>query len=152
MPHLNVDDALALPANARYEHLLRRAVETKLLWSLGDGEGFALLHDPDSGSHVPVWPDADLAAACAPPGFPLEPQAIELLNWMEHWTAELLADSCSIAAFPTPDGVGVSIGPAPFREDLENELKRQAGINVTTEFSLSPPAPDALPEADPHAG
>jgi hypothetical protein len=115
---------LSLPASERYEYLLQRVAEGKRLWSLGDGEGFALLRDEAGIEHLPVWPEEVFAAVCAPDGFPLKPQPIELLAWVEHWVPDLLGGERRVAAFPTPDGAGVSLPPGQFRDDLEAELIR----------------------------
>ncbi len=82
----------------------------------------------DSGSEqVPVWPHDRYAKACALGAWEgMVPRSVQLEEWLEHWTAELVDGGTTVAVFQTPEGFGVPVLPERVAEDLETELARLA--------------------------
>lgn len=124
-----------LPAPGRYEHLVKRAADTGQLWALRSDDGWVLAADDEGREIVPVWPHPRYAEACATGAWQgSTPAPIDVHDWLERWTPELVSSSRLVGIFqvdsqpgaamdatvrrrPTgrviPDGVGTRWGELP---------------------------------------
>lgn len=112
-----------LPPPGRYAHLVKRAADYEELWALRTEEGWTLGADDDGREFLPVWPHPRYAEACANGGWQgSTPAAIEIHEWLESWTPDLVASSRLVGIFPVDDQPAAAIDPAAFAADLEDEL------------------------------
>ncbi len=113
-----------LPATKRYEHLVKRAADTGQLWALQSQDGWVLGADDDGREFLPVWPHPRYAEAAATGGWQGTTAApIDVHDWLESWTAELVEASRLVGIFPVEDQPGAAIEPGAFAADLMGELE-----------------------------
>jgi hypothetical protein len=113
----------ALPGSRRYTYFLKRVADWGNVWSLAQGDGWALASDESGQELVPVWPHPRFAAACASgvwTGY--APRAVDLAAWMDKWIPGMHRDKRSVAVFPIPSHKGVIVTPDRLNDDLKQEL------------------------------
>ena len=112
-------------AEQRFDHLVKRVVETGEIWILTDQYGSVMLNTDDEEC-VPIWPDAEFAelwrtgewAEC-------EPMAISLKQWNFRWTPGLEEDGFAVVVFPLPGQGGDENGLVVWPEELDMMLTRE---------------------------
>lgn len=76
---------VALPGPVRYEHLVKRIVDSAEVWSLKGPDGWALATH-EGQELIPVWPHPRYAEACASGDWAgTTPEAISLEDWAADW-------------------------------------------------------------------
>ena len=114
---------LALPASRRYEYFIKRAASHGALWGLHGDEGWVIAEGEDGATHFPVWPHPRFAEACADGAWAGEPaHSIDVDEWVEAWTPQLIRDGLRVAVFQTPADEGTGVSPEHLKRDLEKEL------------------------------
>ena len=112
-----------LPPVKRYEHLVKRAADQAQLWALCTDEGWTLGADDDGRVFLPVWPHPRYAEASATDRWEGgTPVAIEIHDWLQSWTPDLVASSRLVGIFPVDGQPGAAIDPLAFAADLKDEL------------------------------
>lgn len=115
---------IALPGPERYEHLVKRIVDSAEVWSLKGPEGWVMASH-DGQELVPVWPHPRYAEACANGDWAgTTPEVISLEDWAADWLLDMETDGRGVSVFPTPDGRTVVIDPTRMLADIEAELER----------------------------
>jgi len=116
---------IALPAQERYGHFIKRVADSEQLWGLRSAEGWLLLGDDTNADSFPVWPAERYAAAYAEAqGCEESPQAIDLDAWREELLPQFLSDNVLVAVFPIPAGPGVVVTAEDHAAHLEHELQQ----------------------------
>lgn len=119
------ESVVGLPANRRYEYLVKRAASHGELWGLSGEGGWVVAADDEGNQHFPVWPHQRFAQALAEGLWEGEkPVSIDIDEWVEAWLPNLERDGMRIAVFQTPDDKGVGVSPERFKTDLEAELEQ----------------------------
>lgn len=114
---------MSLTATRRYDYLIKKIVDSQVLWSLSSDDGWVLMGKDDGQELIPVWPHEKFAAACISEDWKgSKPQAISLDEWMEHWIPGILQDRRLIAAFPNPAHDALIVPPDGMLADLKEEL------------------------------
>jgi hypothetical protein len=112
-----------LPPPTRYEHLVKRAAAYRELWALQSKDGWVLGTDDQGREFVPVWPHPRYAEAAANgPWEGSTPVAIDVKDWLESWTPELIGSARLVGVFPVDQEANAAIDPEAFAADLEDEL------------------------------
>lgn len=121
---------LRLPGPARYTHLVKKAADTRTLWGLRGAMGWVQATDDFGRALFPVWPHARYAQACALGHWAeAAPAAIDLEEWRDRWTPELVRHGRLISCFPAPEGNGAAVPPDRLAADLARELEEWYGEN-----------------------
>jgi hypothetical protein len=121
-----IDAVMKLPAAKRYEHFVKRVADRERLVGLTNAEGWASGFDDETQAETfAVWPHEVYAEASARDVWEgRTPEAIELDEWLNGWTPELIEAGRMVAVFPLPEGVAVPVHPERLAEDLRAELSR----------------------------
>ena len=110
-----------MPAEKRYEYLLKQAVEKQQIWILTDDHGCVMLNT-DEEDCVPVWPDESFAKDWATGEWQAcSPHAVTLDVWLQRWTDGLAEDGVEVAVFPNPGEDGLIVSPDEFAYALEKQ-------------------------------
>ncbi|MBK8213047.1 MAG: DUF2750 domain-containing protein [Myxococcales bacterium] len=121
---MNPDEKLApsgMEAPERYDHFIRTICEKKAVWGLYD-EGWAA-GKVEGIDVIPVWPERELAAACATGDWAtLSPREIALDDFVSKWIPGATADSTRFAVFPTATEKAAVVDNAELLADIEAEL------------------------------
>ena len=121
-----IQQYLSQDAEQRFDHLVKRVVETGEIWILTDQYGSVMLNTDDEEC-VPIWPDAEFAglwqtgewAEC-------EPMAISLKQWNFRWTPGLEEDGFAVVVFPLPSaGHDEEDGLVVWPEELDMMLTKE---------------------------
>jgi len=113
----------ALPGPRRYDYFIGKVTDWEEVWSVGEGDGWALMGSDDGQEVVPVWPAAAYAQACCVDEWKdCVPKAILLAEWMEKWIPGMVADKKKVAVFPLPQGKGIVVKPSDLKLDLDEAL------------------------------
>jgi Protein of unknown function (DUF2750) len=119
------ESVLALPANRRYDYLVKRAASHGELWGLRGEGGWVVSEDDEGNQHFPVWPHQRFAQALAEGLWEGEkPVSIDIDEWVDAWLPNLERDGMRVAVFQTPDDKGVGVSPERLKTDLEAELEQ----------------------------
>jgi hypothetical protein len=117
------ENVLALPAPRRYGYFIKRAAGHGELWGLHGHEGWVMAAGDDGTTYFPVWPHPRFAEACAAGSWAGEPPGpIDVDEWVEAWTPQLIREGFGVAVFQTPDDEGIAVTPERLKGDLEHEL------------------------------
>jgi hypothetical protein len=111
-----------LPAPKRYEHMIKQVAASDQLWVLADERGIVSVADDSGHDAMPVWPHRRYAEAWRERSPEESPETIALDVWLEEVTPQLERDGQFVAVFPTPEGAGMLVEPARFRDDLQAYL------------------------------
>jgi hypothetical protein len=112
---------LALPAADRAVQFFQLLADWEEAWALRDADGWVVSKATDA---LPLWPHADLAAACAQgPWEGSAPESLPLGDLLEDLLPLLEEDGLRVAVFPSPDDPGLLLSPAEVRERIERELE-----------------------------
>ncbi len=107
MSAAELEQALNLPAEQRFDYFVEQVIVNAEMWSLADGEEWMVLN-ADGEEYLPVWPHPDMAAAWAGDAHQGSvPKSIALSVWLERWAPGMQADGILLAICPgeNPDGV-----------------------------------------------
>jgi len=111
----------SLGATERYDHFIEKVCELGLVWGLFN-DGWAA-GKVDGVDVIPVWPERELAAACATDDWAdLLPKEIALRDFLEKWIPGATADGTRFAVFPTVSQKAAVVENEVLRADLEGEL------------------------------
>lgn len=112
--------ASRLPIQQRYQYFLKRVSDSAWIWGLKKGEGWAVAVDEQGREFVAVWSHPRYATACASGEWAgATPERLNVHEWIEEWTHELVRDGKGVNVFLVPDDSGASVGPLELKEDLE---------------------------------
>ena len=93
----------SLPATARFDEFVARAIEHQQIWGLRSAGGWAVV-EAEGDDCFPVWPHPDFAAAWAVGDLAdCTPQAIALDAWLTRWTPGMEKDGTLVLVFPIND-------------------------------------------------
>lgn len=110
-----------MQATERYDCFIEKVCELGVVWGLYD-EGWAA-GKVDGVDVIPVWPERELAAACATDGWAgLAPKEIALRDFLDKWIPGASADATRFAVFPTVSQKAAVVENDVLRADLEAEL------------------------------
>lgn len=113
-----MNEILSMPAEKRYEHLLKIVAVEQQIWILTDEHGCVMLNSEDEDC-VPVWPAQEYAKYWATGEWDAcVPKAIAIEDWLSRWTSGLEGDDVNIAVFPNPEEEGLVMFPDAFDADL----------------------------------
>lgn len=112
-----------LSAPKRYEHLVKRVADSGELWGLSYDDAWVLGEDENGREFSPVWPHPRYAEASATGAWEgSTPVPIDVHDWLQTWTAELVTARRLVGIFPTDEGPGAAIEPDPFAAAIAEEL------------------------------
>lgn len=117
---------MAAPAEERFAYFVRKAADFEQVWGLY-AEGWATA---DAGSTIAlaVWPEPDLAAACAFGAWERHvPKAIPLGDFLTVWLPGMVRDSRAVVVFPTDRDTGLKVSPEAVHEAIHREMWQCAG-------------------------
>lgn len=109
MDAAQLQQALNLPAEQRFDYFIEQVLAHGEIWSLADGEEWMVL-TAEGEEYLPVWPHPDMAAAWAGSAHQGSvPKAIALDVWLQRWAPGMQDDGILLAICPgeDPDGVVV---------------------------------------------
>ena len=113
--------ALLLPADKRYEYFITHIISGKQIWSLRNDEGWVAM-SCDGDSCLPVWPHQDFAALWATDDWAdCSPTAVALDVWVSRWIPGMEKDGSMIAVFPNDNEEGVVVTPRELLESIKLE-------------------------------
>jgi len=114
----------ALAASQRYSYAIRKIVETQEVWSLCEGEVWAMGQDPIGRQFLPIWPHPDFADRCRAQHWKHhQPRQIDLEAWRQRWIGGIHEAHKFISVFPVPSGGAVMVSPEKLRRDLDYEIR-----------------------------
>jgi Protein of unknown function (DUF2750) len=117
------ESVVALPPPRRYDYFIKRAASHGALWGLHGDDGWVMAEGDDGSTYFPVWPHRRFAEACAGGPWAGEPsRSIDVDEWVEAWTPQLIQDGLRVAVFPSPGDEGTGVSPQRLRRDLAREL------------------------------
>ncbi len=109
-----------LNPDQRYRFCIQKMIETSELWSLNNGQLWAMGEDPSGRQFLPIWPHPELADRCRMQSWnDYTPQAISLSAWQERWIPGIHDSKKFISVFPVPSGGAVMVSPERMRRDLD---------------------------------
>ena len=115
---------LTLSGDERFDYLVRKVADLEEIWGLAY-DGWALSEDDSGQMAVPVWPEADFAAACATGDWAgMQPKPIALADFFEKWIPGMERDNRMVAVFPIPSGRGVFVNPSRLGDALKEEKQQ----------------------------
>ncbi|PTY36075.1 hypothetical protein BGP77_01795 [Saccharospirillum sp. MSK14-1] len=113
-----LDTLPTLPAEARYDFLVRSVLENEQVWTLR-GDAGTVLMSCDGDDCLPIWPHAEFAQQWVSGDWAdCEPLAIDLAAWLERWLPGLKEDGLALAVFPGKKEEGIVLEPLEFLELL----------------------------------
>lgn len=102
-------EAMSLPADERYDYFVQHAIAHNEIWSLAQGDDWAMLR-ADEQECLPVWPHPDMAAAWARDDWAsFKPTVISLDVWLERWLPGMSDDGSGVAVMPDEHGDSVVV-------------------------------------------
>jgi hypothetical protein len=113
-----------LPAPQRYEYFVKRVAETREVWGLVRGDGWALAKKDDGTLEYAMRPDREFAQLCAE--FEWEgyvPQSFSLDELLDDLLPQLQQDGLVPGIFRTPGSKGVMPTPNLLKVDLADEVR-----------------------------
>jgi len=118
-------NVLRLPPLQRYSHFIKSVIGSKLVWSLGNEQGWCLAADEDGVELVPLWPAPEYAQGCASGSWADSvPRSIPLEDFIEVWVPGMAGDHRQCTVFPTPNDRGPNVDPLKLREHLLDAIAR----------------------------
>lgn len=115
-----LDTLPTMPAEARYDFLVRQVLENEQLWTLRSDAGTVLM-SCDGDDCLPIWPHADFARQWISGDWAdCEPLAIDLAAWLDRWLPGLQQDGLALAVFPGTKEEGIVLEPLEFLELLSS--------------------------------
>ena len=110
-----------MDAPERYDYFVRKVCDFEVVWGLSN-EGWAA-GKIDGVDVIPVWPERELAAACATGDWAdLAPKEIPLDDFLKKWLPGATADGTKFAVFPTVTQKAAVVDNETLRADIETEL------------------------------
>jgi hypothetical protein len=125
MHEKQIANVLELPNEKKLRYVVKKAVDTELIWSLSDDDGWVSFSTDDGVEALPIWPAPEFAKMCAIEEWSdTQPESIDLEEWLEGWTPDLIRDKRLVAIFPGANNKGMLMQPAELAEairDLDDE-------------------------------
>lgn len=119
LPPKEIEAVLALDGNARYLHLIKRICDWEEAWGLWS-DGWAMYGTDANERAFPLWPHREYAELCRMSDWSnFVPREIPLAKLKDQLLPQFQKDGTLVAAFPRPDGKGVT----PTAEDMSGRLK-----------------------------
>ena len=116
-----LDTLPTLPAQSRYDFLLKAIVENQTVWTLSSDQGVVLMSS-DGDDCLPIWPAAEFAQQWASDDWSdCEPLAIDLDAWQQRWLPGMQQDGLVIAVFPGQREEGIVLEPLDLLEALSGQ-------------------------------
>jgi hypothetical protein len=116
---------LRLSGPDRYEYCVKRIADWGRVWGLQAEGEWVSAQDDNKTELFPIWPHPLFAEMCAHAQWAgTEPSSIDVHEWLEHWTADLIKGHRLVSVLPSPQGQGVPVPPDRFHQDLRIELAR----------------------------
>lgn len=113
-----LDTLPTLPAEARYDFLIKTLLQNEQLWTLR-GEAGTVLMSCEGVECLPIWPHAEFAQQWASDDWAdCQPLAIDLAAWLERWLPGLQEDGLALAVFPGKKEEGIVLEPLEMLEIL----------------------------------
>lgn len=101
----------ALAAPERFAYFARKVADLGEVWGLFSN-GWAMAESLAHAKVMPVWPEAEFAAACATDTWAgYQPKAIQLGDFTSKWVPGMTKDEVFIGVFPTSSDRGVVVEP-----------------------------------------
>ena len=119
-----MDAVLRLAGPERYNHFIKRVVDSERAWGLWN-EGWAMGADDNGRPTFPIWPASEYASLCAVETWTgYEPTEISLTDLVNELLPKLLDDGVQPSVFRTPEGNAVFPTIPQLLADLKNEMLR----------------------------
>lgn len=120
-----IEAVLALDGPARYDHFIKRVVDTEEIWGLYKEGDWAITAADDGQQLVPFWPARDYAELCAVADWKgYQSTLIDLAEFLDEWLEALECDGILPGVFYKPSGSGVVPTIDVLKRDLRNEMSR----------------------------
>ena len=120
-----IANVLQLSNEKKFQYVVKNALETELIWSLKNEDGWVLAANDDGTEAVPIWPAPEFATMCIGENWSdTEPASIDVEVWLERWTPGMIKDGRLVAIFPGSNTKGMIMDPAEFAQairDLDEE-------------------------------
>ena len=114
---------VALPAEVRYEHFIKRVADTEEVWIL-DEDGWAMASNADGTQILPVWSAFEYADMCRRGEWEnYRPASIELEELLNGVLPDLAENGILIAVSYLPKDEGVVVDSNRLSLDIERELQ-----------------------------
>ena len=118
-----LDTVTSLSGPERFEYFINKVSYWEEVWSLYDGDGWALCSDGVGGQLIPVWPAKAFASVCCSNDWSgYEPRAISLEDWLAKWTPGMASDNRKVALFPTQTDVGLVLEPVRLASEIREAM------------------------------
>lgn len=115
---------IAQSGDERFDYLVRKVADFEEIWGLTD-DSWASCVDDSGQTAVPLWPEADFAAACATGNWAgMRPKPIALADFLNNWIPGMERDNRLVAVFPIPSGKGLFVEADRLAEALEDGKKQ----------------------------
>ena len=120
-----IQAVLRLDGPSRYEHFIKRIVDTEEVWGLWKS-GWALMENSEGLPVFPLWPAREYAELNRIGDWAdYEPKAISLLELLDDLLPSFTKRGILPGVFPTPGGKGVT----PTADELATTLRKVNAIN-----------------------
>ena len=116
--------ALELSGEERYDYFLGQVLETREIWILvnADNRFLKIVSGDGDVEYLPVWPAADFAAKYAEGSADLSPKVISLPDFFRKWVPGLTRDGLEVGVLPGADQTVWITEPDELKRDLQDEL------------------------------
>lgn len=116
-----IDAVLRLDGPERYNHFIKRVVDSESAWGLWK-DGWALMMSDDGRQVFPIWPAREYAELCKVGDWAdYKSEKIQLHDLVSELLPKLRSHDVTPGIFPTPGGKGVM----PAVEDLISALEEE---------------------------
>ena len=119
-----VEAILRLDGPARYQHFIKRVVDSEAAWGLWN-DGWALMSDDSGRSVFPLWPAREYAEAANTGDWAgYQPEQIDLDDLLNELLPKLLAKGVVPGVFPTPQAKGTTPTVDELTQALRVEMEK----------------------------
>lgn len=120
-----IQAVLRLDGPSRYEHFVKRVVDTEEIWGLWK-DGWVLMKNGDGLLVFPLWPAREYAELSRIGDWvEYEPKAISLVELLDDLLPGFVERGILPGVFPTPSGKGVT----PTADELAAAIRKVDVIN-----------------------
>ena len=122
---LEISKVSSLNGPKRYDYLIKKVADDKIVWSLWKDNGWALAEDSEKRILVPIWPHSTYATLSANGDWAgYDPRSITVDVWLNRWIPGMQKDNRLVLAFPVSADKGVVVDPERIGKDLLEEMER----------------------------